>query len=62
MNRVQEFRLKSNKKVVDFARELGYSESLQRQLECNAKNPSKKYIINFKEKYPEADINYIFFT
>jgi len=62
MNKVKRFRKNVGETVVDFAKGIGYSESIQRKIECGARPASKKYITNFKEKYPDADINYIFFT
>ena len=61
-NRLKEFRNSINKTQLEIANIWGISLSFYKQIECGAKNPSIQTIKKFKEEFPTADTNKIFFT
>ena len=56
------FRYEQNKSIVEFAKILGISHSLYYKIETGKRNPSYNFLCKFKNVYPNADIDSIFFT
>ena len=56
------FRKKQNKTMNEMAMILGISNSLYVKVEIGQRNPSYSFLTKFKEAFPTADIDKIFFT
>ncbi len=61
-NRLKEFRNSITKTQLEMANIWGISLSFYKQIECGAKNPSVQTIKIFKNKFPTADTDKIFFN
>ena len=56
------FRYEQNKSIVEFAKILGISHSLYYKIEIGERNPSYNFLCKFKDAYPNANIDNIFFN
>lgn len=56
-----DFRYKQGKSVVEFAEILDISYDFYYKIERNKRNPSYNFLLKFKQQFPEADIDKIFF-
>lgn len=56
------FRYEQNKSIVEFAKTLGISHSLYYKIENGERNPSYNFLCKFKNIYPNANIDILFFT
>lgn len=61
-NNLKEFRTSINKTQLEMANIWEISLSFYKQIECGIKNPSIQTIKTFKEKFPTADTDKIFFN
>ncbi len=59
--RLVNFRENQNKTAIEMAEELNLSFSYYDKIERKQRNPSFNFIQKFKQRFPESDINYIFF-
>lgn len=57
-----EFRYNQSKSVVEFAKILGISYDLYYKIEKSERNPSYNFLLKFKQQFPEASIDKIFFA
>ena len=55
-------RMASDKEIYIIAKILGISHSLYYKIETGERNPSYNFLCKFKNVYPNADIDSIFFT
>ncbi|QEK11654.1 helix-turn-helix transcriptional regulator [Crassaminicella thermophila] len=60
--RLKKFRENKNLNKEQMASLLDISTSFYEKIEKGERNPSYNFIKKFKRKFPEADINYIFFN
>lgn len=56
-----EFKKKKNLSAYQLARELGVSRSYISNIELGKRNPSYSFVKKLKEKYPEIDIDDMFY-
>lgn len=56
------FRYEQNKSIVEFAKILGISHSSYYKIETGERNPSYNFLRKFKNVYPDAIIDNIFFN
>ena len=56
------FRYEQNKSIVEFASTLGISYDVYYKIEAGKRKPSYNFLCKFKNAYPNANIDNIFFT
>jgi DNA-binding XRE family transcriptional regulator len=61
-DKLKSYRISINKTQEQMAEIWGITLSFYKQIECGAKNPSITKIKEFKNKFPEADVEKIFLT
>lgn len=55
------FRIEKNKTIIQIAKEMGVSSSYYTKIEQEKRNPSYNFLKKFKEAFPDASIDKIFF-
>lgn len=55
------FRIRKNKTIIEISKDIGVSSSYYVKIEQAKRNPSYNFLIKFKEAFPDASIDKIFF-
>lgn len=62
MHNLSIFRKELNKTLTEMASDIGISKSYYEKIEANERNPSYRFISKFKQAFPDADADKIFFA
>ncbi|WP_423786565.1 helix-turn-helix domain-containing protein [Holdemania filiformis] len=61
IEKLKQFRVNCGFKQNQMAQEIGISASYYYKVESGYQNPSYEFLKKFKERFPESDINELFF-